>query len=403
MARTDTNDKNIAVSIKNVSKYFSPTKGQGSIKQLFTSGLKKREIKNKGYWALKDVEFDVEEGDFFGIVGRNGSGKSTLLKMIAGIYSPTGGKIKVNGKLVPFIELGVGFNPELSGRDNVFLNGALLGFSRKEMIAMYDEIVSFAELEDHMEVKLRNYSSGMQVRLAFSIAIRTKSDILLIDEVLAVGDAVFQQKCFEYFKKIKAQKKTVIFVSHDMNAVQQYCTRAAYVKDSHLIKVGTPKQIARLYEEEMYETLELQYRHESSNVSHDNDASRTLKNEPIIGIKCNNSRPIKYGEDLIITIDWPKNLNNVRNVGAAIFSSKDEFIHGNNSIINKKNYKNKNTAKITYNLMINEGEYYVTVGLFGEKDTDVIFYKPRAVTFGVKRESVADSWQGLTNLKSKWE
>src|SRR5690606_31573026 len=146
--------------------------------------------------VLKNISFEIKKGEFVGIVGRNGSGKSTLLKLLAGIYSPDKGSIEVNGKLVPFIELGVGFNPELTGRENVFLNGALLGFNRKEMQAMYKDIVEFAELERFMDQKLKNYSSGMQVRLAFSIAIRAQSDILLIDEVLAVGDAAFQQKCY---------------------------------------------------------------------------------------------------------------------------------------------------------------------------------------------------------------
>src|SRR5690606_7141480 len=147
--------------------------------------------------VLKDINFEIKKGEFFGIVGRNGSGKSTLLKLLAGIYSPDSGHVQVNGKLVPFIELGVGFNPELTGRENVFLNGALLGFNRKEMESMYEEIVEFAELERFMDQKLKNYSSGMQVRLAFSIAIRAKADILVLDEVLAVGDEAFQKKCYQ--------------------------------------------------------------------------------------------------------------------------------------------------------------------------------------------------------------
>src|SRR6185312_8467854 len=183
--------------------------------------------------ALKDISFEVKKGEFFGIVGRNGSGKSTMLKILAGIYQPTKGGVQKSGKLVPFIELGVGFNPELSGRENVFLNGALLGFSRKEIAAMYDEIVAFAELEKFMDQKLKNYSSGMQVRLAFSIAIRAKSDILLIDEVLAVGDASFQQKCFDYFYKLKQDKRTVVFVSHDMGAVERFCDRAVLIDNGN--------------------------------------------------------------------------------------------------------------------------------------------------------------------------
>ena len=252
----DTTKPEVAVSVIGVSKYFAPSKGQGTMKQAFTSFFKfnKDTVKQEGYWALKDVSFSVKKGEFFGIVGKNGSGKSTLLKMIAGVYLPTNGAISVNGKLIPFIELGVGFNPELSGKDNVYLNGALLGFNRKEMHDMYKEIVEFAELEEHMDVKLKNYSSGMQVRLAFSIAIRAKGDILLLDEVLAVGDAAFQKKCYDYFRFLKKEKKTVVFISHDMNAVREYCDRAILIKDGIIISNGSSNRVATDYIKIFHET-----------------------------------------------------------------------------------------------------------------------------------------------------
>ncbi len=240
----------IAVRVDTVSKDFLlPHEKTQSIKsavlRIFKSGGRTIETQH----ALRDVSFEVKEGEFFGIVGRNGSGKSTLLKMIAGIYQPTKGAIGVNGKIVPFIELGVGFNPELTGRENVFLNGALLGFTNTEMAAQYDSIVEFAELHKFMDQKLKNYSSGMQVRLAFSLAIRAEADILLIDEVLAVGDATFQRKCFDYFRDLKRRKKTVIFVSHDMNAMQQYCDRALLVNNGSVVDVNTPDSIAAEYYE----------------------------------------------------------------------------------------------------------------------------------------------------------
>lgn len=241
--------KEVAITIKNVSKDFHFTSNRaGTIKSVFTSAFRNKEKREKDIQhALKNVTLDIPKGEFFGIVGRNGSGKSTLLKMIAGIYQPNKGKIAVNGKLVPFIELGVGFNPELTGRENVYLNGALLGFSKKEVSKMYPAIVEFAELEKFMDQKLKNYSSGMQVRLAFSMAVRAQADILLIDEVLAVGDADFQRKCFEYFKELKQKKKTVIFVTHDMNAVREYCDRAALIDNSEIKYVGKPDDIAKEY------------------------------------------------------------------------------------------------------------------------------------------------------------
>jgi ABC-2 type transport system ATP-binding protein len=232
-----------AIKVENVSKIFKlPHEKNTSIKSAVVNFYRR----NKGYdlqKALNGVSFEVKQGEFFGIVGRNGSGKSTMLKLLAGIYSPTEGNVQVNGSLTPFIELGVGFNAELTGRENVFLNGALLGFNRKEMRTMYNDIVEFAELKKFMDQKLKNYSSGMQVRLAFSIAIRAKSDILLIDEVLAVGDADFQRKCLRYFATLKQNKKTVVFVSHDMESVKNYCDRVILIESGEVKAEGAPQAV----------------------------------------------------------------------------------------------------------------------------------------------------------------
>lgn len=237
----------IAVKVSGLYKSFKlPHEQHSGLKQLIVNILKRK----KGYetqHVLRDVSFEIKKGEFFGIVGRNGSGKSTLLKLLAEIYTPEKGEVSITGSLTPFIELGVGFNPELTGRENVYLNGALLGFDKKQMDDMYDDIVEFAELERFMDQKLKNYSSGMQVRLAFSIAIRSKSDILLIDEVLAVGDSNFQRKCFEYFNSLKNNETTVIFVSHDAAAVQRYCDRALLLEGGKLVKVGKPVDVLDLY------------------------------------------------------------------------------------------------------------------------------------------------------------
>lgn len=240
----------IAIKVDHVSKDFRlPHEKVGSVKNLFVNAM--RYVSSKKSYemqhALRDVSFEIKKGEFFGIVGRNGSGKSTLLKMMAGIYQPNKGKITVNGKLVPFIELGVGFSPELSGRENVFLNGALLGFSEKEVKDQYDDIVAFAELEAFMDQKLKNYSSGMQVRLAFSISIRAQSDILLIDEVLAVGDEAFKHKCYKYFESLKEQKKTVVLVSHDMGSVKRFCDKALLIHDGKIAAEGETDEVANKY------------------------------------------------------------------------------------------------------------------------------------------------------------
>ncbi len=237
-----------ALRVTNLHKSFRlPTERAAGLKQAIFNWLKGI----KGYTehqVLKGIDFTIQPGEFVGIVGRNGSGKSTLLKLLAQIYYPEQGTIEVNGTLVPFIELGVGFNPELTGRENVYLNGALLGFSHKEMEAMYDEIVRFAELEPFMDAKLKNYSSGMQVRLAFSIAIRARGDILLLDEVLAVGDAEFQQKCNDYFASLHGEQ-TVILVTHSMENVRRFCDRAILIEGGRIMTEGDPETVARAYED----------------------------------------------------------------------------------------------------------------------------------------------------------
>jgi len=197
--------------------------------------------------ALRDVSFVVESGEFFGIVGRNGSGKSTLLKCLAGIYATDAGAIYVNGRMSTFIELGVGFNPDLPARDNVMINATMLGLSPREARRRFDTIIDFAELRDFTDLKLKNYSSGMMVRLAFSVMIQVDADILLIDEVLAVGDAAFQQKCFEEFERIKRSNATVLFVTHDMGSVQRFCDRALLLEQGKVAAMGDPEQVGNRY------------------------------------------------------------------------------------------------------------------------------------------------------------
>lgn len=245
-AEEQASENNIAIEVNDLVKSFKlPTERAWGLKQAIfnrlkgVKGFRKQEV-------LRGISFKIKKGEFVGIVGRNGSGKSTLLKVMSEIYVPDSGSVKVNGTLVPFIELGVGFNPELTGRENIYLNGALLGFSNKEIGDMYGEIVKFAELEDFMDQKLKNYSSGMQVRLAFSIAIRARGDILILDEVLAVGDAAFQEKCNDYFKSLHGNQ-TVILVTHDMENVEKFCDRAILIENGKIKCEGKPSKVTKEY------------------------------------------------------------------------------------------------------------------------------------------------------------
>ena len=283
---TDGLPEDVALRVSHVSKQFKlPYEKTNSLKGALFNLIRRQ----NGYTVqhvLKDVSFEIKKGDFFGIVGKNGSGKSTLLKIISRIYTPNDGTVQVNGKLVPFIELGVGFNPELTGRENVYLNGAMLGFSKEEIDDMYDDIVDFAELSDFMEQKLKNYSSGMQVRLAFSVAIKSQGDILVLDEVLAVGDEAFQKKCQDYFFEAKREKKTIILVTHSMSDVRKFCNKAMLIQDGIIAKFGLPDDVASAYSDYFLEQ-------QQKAVQKDNEAVRLEHGN---GIRMIDARLETYGK-----------------------------------------------------------------------------------------------------------
>ena len=234
-----------AIAVRGVSKTFRmPHERTHTLKERALHP--RRRTRHDVFHTLKDITFAVDEGEFFGVVGRNGSGKSTLLKCIAGIYK-TDGEIWRRGRVSTFIELGVGFNPDLAARDNVVLNGIMLGLSPREARRRYDSVLDFAELKEFEDLKLKNYSSGMYVRLAFSVAIQVDADILLIDEVLAVGDAAFQQKCFDVFRRLQDEGKTIIFVTHLMPEMQRFCHRALLLEQGSMVHLGDPKEVADRY------------------------------------------------------------------------------------------------------------------------------------------------------------
>jgi ABC-type polysaccharide/polyol phosphate transport system ATPase subunit len=238
----------LAVVVERLSKHFRlPRRRYNTLKERALHPLQSREYDTLR--AVDEVSLSIAQGEFFGIVGRNGSGKSTLLKCLAGIYEIDGGSVRVDGRLSPFIELGVGFNLELTARENVIINAIMLGLTRRQARARFDDIVAFAGLEEFVDLKLKNYSSGMHVRLAFSVAIQADADILLVDEVLAVGDAEFQQRCFDTFTALKAEGRTIIFVTHDMRAVEHFCDRAMLIERGRVQSIGEPRAIAQQYNE----------------------------------------------------------------------------------------------------------------------------------------------------------
>lgn len=382
---------NVAIKVHNVNKSFKlPHEKQGSIKSMFVNIFSANKTYEKQQ-VLKDISFEIKKGEFFGIVGRNGSGKSTLLKLLAGVYSPNSGHIHINGKLTPFIELGVGFNPELTGRENVYLNGALLGFSRKEMDELYEEIVSFAELERFMDQKLKNYSSGMQVRLAFSIAIRAESEILVLDEVLAVGDAAFQKKCLQVFNNYKATKRTIVLVTHEMDIVKKFCNKALLISDGKIQKIGDPDLIADEYRKiNEFEVEKFAKEENRKRVS----GYRTKI------LPMSKTRQVQSDDEVAISIDYSWASGKVKGAGVALHRSTGEYIFGANTFLDNVTLKDD---KLVYRLVpkLGAGEYFFKVAVFGKDDKEVLEYIDKGPSFEVV--SRKQKWEGLVNLDHHWK
>jgi ABC-type polysaccharide/polyol phosphate transport system ATPase subunit len=235
------------ISVSNVSiRLNMQIEKVDSLKEYILKVIKGR-VKYKEFWALKDISFDIERGEVFGLVGLNGAGKSTLLKIIAGVMKPTSGEVVVEGKIVPLIELGAGFDMELSARENIYLNGAILGYSKKFISEKFQEIVDFAEIHDFLDVPLKNYSSGMLARIAFAISTVVEPDVLIVDEILAVGDYKFQEKCMARIHEMLKNKVTVLFVSHSAAQVKQLCNRVAFLEKGQLIDVGFTDEVLNKY------------------------------------------------------------------------------------------------------------------------------------------------------------
>lgn len=336
----------IAIKVHNLHKSFDLAENKSSsVKQLLVNAGKKN--KKHRQKVLDGIDFEIKKGEFFGIVGRNGSGKSTLLKLLAGVYTPDSGAVEVRGNLTPFIELGVGFNHELSGRDNVYLSASLLGFTRKQVDSIYDEIVDFSELHEHMDKKLKNYSSGMQVRLAFSIAVKAKNDILIFDEVLAVGDEAFQRKCIAIFEEYRRNKQTVILVTHSMENVRNLCTRALMLSSGNIELIGSVEKVSNAYLLSNSDDLSSDIKHEKPNKSH---SSLTI-------LGCETA--YYMNDDMNLSISWSNNLE-VKKVGVAIIGSNNEYVFGSNTGEAKIN-----GSGIEYKVKLNlgPGRYFLTVAI----------------------------------------
>lgn len=359
----------VALQLKNISKtFFVHEDKKSTARELFVSLFNQGKV--RAFKALDSINLDVKKGEFLGIVGKNGSGKSTLLKIIAGIYqADKGGKVKINGSIVPFLELGVGFNPDLTGRENIYLNGLILGMTRKYIDSKYDEIVQFAELEQFIGEPVKNYSSGMMVRLAFSIAIQSDADIYILDEILAVGDLNFQRKSLEVFHNLKKQGKTVLFVSHALEAIEQYCDRAILIDEHQLIADSTPADIAAKYRKILSPITD-----ETEKSDKEMPGDRWGTQDAVIRTinfrnKKGSELSFEQNEEIIIDLDIEvkKTIEDFV-IGMSIHTMEDKILSGTNSQIkSKKKIIEPGTYKMSISLPAKyflEGEYQISIAAF---------------------------------------
>ena len=389
------NNKEVAVSINDIHKDFIlPQSKNSTFKQTVVNIVKKnKKVTQK---VLDGINFEVNKGDFLGIVGRNGSGKSTLLKLIAGVYTPTAGEIKLNGGLTPFIELGVGFNPELSGRDNVYLNGALLGFNRKQMDKMYDEIVAFAEIEPFMDQKLKNYSSGMQVRLAFSIAIKAKNEILIFDEVLAVGDEAFQRKCLDVFEKYKAEKQTIVLVTHNMEIVRRFCSRAVLISEGKVLKIGDPREVADQYSKLNQAEID---RNEEAHNSNIHESSMGLSATLNYGSGSRTS--LESGNEIDLNVKWSKD-NTPKKLIINLYKRTGEYIIGLSAPLDTIKSRNEITLNMAPKLGL--GSYYFTIEAYDDRGGLIgDIYHTSGFTVSSADIPEMGKWSGLLAIDHTWK
>ncbi len=331
--------------------------------------------------ALQDVSFQILEGEFFGIVGRNGSGKSTMLKLLAGIYAADSGRIMIAGRLTPFIELGVGFNMELTALDNVIINGVMTGLSPAQARASFDDVIEFAELEEFLDLKLKNYSSGMQVRLAFSLMVQSDAEVLLIDEVLAVGDAAFQQKCFNEFYRLRDEGRTIILVTHDMTTIERFCHRAMLLEHGRIVTQGDPVDVGARY-------MELNFEHQRGRAGEEVPSQVATVAQAWVEVDGREVESVQHGTPFTIhalldvheTIERPElHVRLTTDDGAAVFGTTTR---GLDSAGERLEPGERVHLRVRLDNPLGTGRYYIDVGVHATGG-GMLAYRGRARDFMV--------------------
>ncbi|MCA9386819.1 ABC transporter ATP-binding protein [Candidatus Dojkabacteria bacterium] len=401
--------KNI-IKVENLSKtFYLHTDKKNTARQLFTSFFSQGKVKK--FNVLSNVSFEVKQGEFIGIVGRNGSGKSTLLKIIADIYeADKGSKVEVNGKVVPFLELGVGFNEELTGRENIFLNGTILGMTKSYLNTKFDEIVDFAELRDFIDEPVKTYSSGMLVRLAFSIAIQSDADLYILDEILSVGDSGFQRKSAHVFADLKKQGKSVLYVSHDINTVKEICDKAILIDNGEMVAFDKPERIGRMYEDIILKRIN---KSENDVVKEGNveKAGNSIKSITFMNTEYKPQKVYERGQPIHLKIDINvEEEDNEMYVGVGILDfEKDVWITAVNTAVDEFEHswkKGSNELFLSFNNnTFNKGRFYVVVSLFKKEpgpDSNYDYFDSRETEQYLEVFS-SDRRNGKLFLEHEWK
>lgn len=366
-----------------------------------------RKTYHEVFYALNDVNVKVEKGEMIGFIGENGSGKSTILKIITGVLTPSEGEVKIEGNIAALLELGSGFNPEYSGYENIFLNGMVLGYSREEMSEKVDDIINFADIGDHLYQPVKTYSSGMFVRLAFAVAINVDPDILIVDEALAVGDLEFQLKCMEKFTELRNAGKTILFVSHDVNAVRRFCDRVYWLKNGVVEAEGETMEITETYENFLKKKS-------LKTVDRENSSSEDFSAYDIVEVKSaelldGNLQPLEIVEQdskVVIKVVYNVKDDSIKKpvLGVAIRTVDNNYVCGLNTLLDEESIpwkKGENVFYLEYEKMaLLGGEYYFDVALFEENATVPLVYKTRYLTMFISGKYVGE---GIVVLDHKWK
>jgi lipopolysaccharide transport system ATP-binding protein len=399
------------IQMENVSvEYRVPQEQFGTFKE-YMIRLLEGKVQHRTFNALNGVSFNINQGEVFGLIGQNGAGKSTLLKLVARVLRPTQGRVLVMGRVAPLLEVGAGFHPELTGRENVYLNGAMLGFNRVEMEEKIPRIIEFSELADFIDAPLRTYSSGMSARLGFAVATDSQPDILIVDEILSVGDEAFQHKSFERIQAIKAQGATILLVSHAMSTIETICQRAAWLHHGKLISIGNAHEVVDLYLGRVYDEETRHLIDESQRMYHPHDSKGSIEISQVNILNHQNSKQHIFhtGETLHIQIDYlaHQSLDSLE-VGLAIHRQDGVHITGPNTAFDGLEIRvEPGSGSVVYtvpSLPLLEGLYNVTVALVNRDGNIILDYQDRLHSFRVENrgQNIQEKY-GLVTLGGKWQ